>query len=83
MRHGVVLYPCDMGRLPYIKTSKAVLNLSKKQKSKTSGLDVWLKGIATWISKRMRMSEFKRIGLEADLKTAQMDITPEMFKANP
>lgn len=65
-----------------MKTSKAVLNLLKKQKAKSSGLDVWLRGIAVWLSKHIRMGEFKRIGLEADLKTAQMDITPEMFKAN-
>ena len=72
----------DYKHIPYMKTSKAVLNLSKKQKAKSSGLDVWLKGIATWLSKHIHMGEFKRIGLEADLKTAQMDITPEMFKAN-
>lgn len=79
---GLYFIIADCGRIPYLKTSKAVINLSKKQKDKSSGLDVWLKGVATVISKKMRISEFKRIQLEADLKTAQMDITPEMFKAN-
>ena len=79
---GLFFILADIKHLPYMKTSKAVLNLSKKQKAKSSGLDVWLRGIATWLSKHIRIGEFKRIQLEADLKTAQMDITPEMFKAN-
>ena len=79
---GLYFVLADIYRLPYLKTSKAIINLSKKQKEKSSGLDVWLKGIATWISKHLKLNEFKRIQLEADLKTAQMDITPEMFKAN-
>ena len=72
----------DIYALPYLKTSKAMNNLSKKQKNKTSTLDVWLKGLAVGLSKRLRLNEFKKDKLEADLKTAQMDISPEMFKAN-
>lgn len=79
---GLYFVLADIYRLPYLKSSKAVNNLSKKQKDKSSGLDVWLKGIATWLSKRMKLNEFKRAQLEADLVTAQMDISPEMFKAN-
>ena len=72
----------DVYALPYLKTSKAMNNLTKKQKNKTSTLDVWLKGLAVGLSKRLRLNEFKKVKLEADLKTAQMDISPEMFKAN-
>ena len=79
---GLYFVLADIYRLPYLKSSKAVNNLSKKQKDKSSGLDVWLKGIATWLSKHMKLNEFKRAQLEADLTTAQMDISPEMFKAN-
>jgi len=79
---GLYFVLADVYKLPYLKTSKAVLNLSKKQKDKSSGLDVWLKGLAVWLSKRLRLNEFKRVQLESDLKTAQMDISPEMFKAN-
>jgi len=72
----------DLFALPYLKTSKAVINLSKQQRDKTSGLDVWLKGLATALSKFIKINEFKKAQLEADLKTAQLAITPEMFKAN-
>ena len=79
---GLFFILADANAIPYYKTSKAVESLSKKQKNKKSGLDVWLSELAEWISKKIKMNEFKRSSLEADLKTAQMDITPEMFKAN-
>jgi len=79
---GLFFILADLYRVPYMKTSKAVNNLSKMQKDKSSGLDIWLKGIATWLSKRIHMNEFKRLQLEADMKTAQIDITPEMYMAN-
>lgn len=79
---GLYFVLADVYLIPYFKTSKAVGSLSKKQKDKKSGVDIWLSGIAEWLSKHLRLNEFKRAQLEADLKTAQMDITPEMFKAN-
>lgn len=72
----------DVYKIPYYKTSKAVESLSKRQKEKKSSLDIWLSGLAEWLSKHLKLNEFKRAQLEADLKTAQLDITPEMFKAN-
>lgn len=79
---GLFLVLADMKHIPYVKTSKAVENISKQKKDKASSLDIWLKGIATWLSKRLKLNEFKKAQLESDLKTAGMDITPEMYKAN-
>ena len=79
---GLFLVLMDLFKIPYSKTSQAVDNISKKQKNKASFLEVRLEGLAKWISKFIRINEFKRAQLEADLKTAQMDISPEMFKAN-
>ena len=79
---GLFLVLVDVYKIPYMKTSKAVKSLSSKQKVKTSGLDVWLGNLASWLSKRIKINEFKRVQLEADLQTAQIEITPEMFKAN-
>ena len=79
---GLYFVLADVYKIPYYKTSKAVESLSKRQKDKKSSLDIWLSGIAEWLAKHLRLNEFKRAQLEADLKTAQMDITPEMFKAN-
>ena len=79
---GLYFILADIYKLPLYKTQKAVENLSKKQRNKKSGLDIWLGNIAEWLSGHIRINEFKRAQLEADLKTAQMDITPEKYKAN-
>ena len=79
---GLFFILADVYAIPYYKTSKAVESLSKLQKEKTSGLDLWLGGIAGWLADRLPMDPIKRSQLEADLRTAQMDVTPEMFRAN-
>ena len=79
---GLFFILCDMNAIPYYKTSKAVDSLFKRQKEKSSGLDLWLSGIAKWVAKRITINEFKRAELTDDLRTAQIDMTPEMFKAN-
>ena len=79
---GLFFVLADVYAIPYYKTSKAVESLSKLQKEKTSGLDLWLGGIAGWLADRLPMDPFKRSQLETDLRTAQMDVTPEMFRAN-
>ena len=79
---GLFFILADVYAIPCYKTSKAVESLSKLQKEKTSGLDLWLGGIAGWLADRLPMDPFKRSQLEADLRTAQMDVTPEMFRAN-
>ena len=79
---GLFFILADVYAIPSYKTSKAVESLSTLQKEKTSGLDLWLGGIAGWLAVRLPMDPFKKSQLEADLRTAQMDVTPEMFRAN-
>lgn len=79
---GLFMILADCFRIPYMRTSKAVNNLAKQQKEKTSSLDVWLSSFASFIARKLKLNEFKRAQLESDLRTAQMDITPEMFMAN-
>ena len=79
---GLFFILADVYAIPYYKTSKAAESLSKLQKEKTSGLDLWLGGIAGWLADRLPMDPFKRSQLEADLRTAQMDVIPEMFRAS-
>ena len=72
----------DVLHIPYIRTSKAVNNLAKLQRERTSSLDIWLGNLAAFIAKYIPMNEFKKQELASDLRTAQMDMTPEMFTAN-
>lgn len=79
---GLFMILADCFRIPYMRTSKAVKNLAKQQKEKTSSIDVWLSSFASFIAKRLKLNEFKKARLEADLRTARMNISPEMFIAN-
>lgn len=79
---GLFMILADRFRIPYMRTSKAVNNLAKQQKEKTSSIDVWLSSFASFIARKLRLNEYKKGQLESDLRTAQLDITPEMFMAN-
>ena len=81
---GIALFfiLADVFRIPFFSTSKATGNLSKRQKKKTSTIEIWLHDLAMWISKRLRLNEYKRMQLATDLKSAGMNISPEMHVAN-
>ena len=79
---GMMFILLDVFEIPYLKTSKSVKTVSKKQREKTSSVDVWLGSIADSLAKIIKINEYKRIELENDLKTARIDITPEQYKAN-
>ena len=72
----------DVLKLPTVRTSRAVNNLSKRQTDKTSSLDVWLGNFASSLARHLPMNEYRREELAADLKTAQMEVTPEQYTAN-
>lgn len=72
----------DALKLPTVRTSRAVNNLSKRQTDKTSSLDVWLGNFASSLARHLPINEYRREELAADLKTAQMEVTPEQYTAN-
>lgn len=79
---GIMYILLDAFKIPYLKTSKSVKTLSKRQRDKTSSVDVLLGGVANSIAKVIKLNEYKRAELENDLQTARMNITPEQYKAN-
>ena len=79
---GIALILMDRFKVPKYSVSKATHNLGKRQNQKTNPLEIWLKEIANWVSGKIRLNEYKRMQLEADLKTADMNMTPEMYVAD-
>ena len=79
---GLALILMDRFKIPKYSVSKATHNLGKRQNQKTNPLEIWLKEIANWVSGKIRLNEYKRMQLEADLKTADMNTTPEMYVAD-
>ena len=79
---GLALILLDRFKVPSYAVSKATHNLGKRQNKKINPLEIWLKEIANWLSGKLRLNEYKRMQLDADLKTADMDMTPEMYVAD-
>ena len=50
---GFYFILADAMKIPYVRTSRAVNNLAKRQQEKTSVLDVWLGNIAAFLAKHM------------------------------
>ena len=78
---GMFMIFADYFRVPFFRTSKAINNVAKRQEKRTSTLDVWLDDLAMWISKHLRLNEFKRMQLEVDLRSAGVNVSPEMHIA--
>jgi hypothetical protein len=72
----------DLLKIPNIKTSKAINNLSKRQKKKTKSIELWIKGLSIWLSKYIRLNEYRKMKIASDLQIANINITPELHIAN-
>lgn len=79
---GIGCILADILQVPTMKASKAATNLGKKGDKKTSIIEIYLKEFAVKLSGKIRLNEYKKAQLEADLRTAGMDMTPELYVSN-
>ncbi len=79
---GVFMITADTFHIPYLRTSMAMDRLARRQKEKTSQMDIWLKGLAVWIAGKLRLNEYRKAQLASDLRSAGIPLTPEMHIAN-
>ena len=79
---GVGAILIDVLHIPSVKAQKAIRNLGKKGDKKVSAIEIYLGDFSAFISKHIRLNEYKRAQLEADLRTAGMEITPERYVAD-
>lgn len=79
---GIWLLALDIFKIPYIKTSKAVKNLLSKRRVKENAADIWLSGLSKRLAQHIRINEYKRISLLNDLRSADITLSPEQFRAN-
>ena len=75
---GLLLIMYDFFKVPFLKTSKSATNLSKRQRKKTGITRIFARDLAVWLSRFIKINEYKRLQLESDLQTADMDISPEL-----
>ena len=67
--------------IPSFAVAKATHALGKKRNKKTSKIEIWCRNLATVIEKKLRLSDYKKAQLKADLATADMNMTPEAYVA--
>ena len=79
---GLYMILADYFRVPYFATSKAHNNLAHRQEKKISSLDIWLGDLAVWLSRHIKLNEYKKIQLQTDLRSAGITLSPEMHIAN-
>lgn len=68
-------------KIPYLKTSKAVMNTAREDQKFSKNLEVLTLGIAAKLGKIIPMDKYKKTRLESTLKSAGIKMTPETFTA--
>ena len=78
---GMLLVASDILGIPYLKNTAAIENIYSAQTGKISLLEALLRKESAFLSKKIKLEKFKRMALEADLRCAGENITPEQFVA--
>ena len=62
----------DVFRIPKYPVSKAIKSLGKRKNKQISRLEIWLGDFSNLIASKLRLNEYKRLQLKADLESADM-----------
>ena len=76
---GLFLIACDLFRVPTYKTSRAMIGTERQNSKKQSRINSMLDDLAKWLAGKIRLRDFKKAQIQANLDTARMPITPELF----
>ncbi len=78
---GMFLLLANALKIPYLKTSKAVMNAGREDKKLSKTIEAVALGIASKMAQLIPMDKYKRTRLESTLKSAGIKMTPETFTA--
>lgn len=76
---GLFLIFCDLFKVPTYKTSRAMIGTEKQNSTRESKINSMLDDLANWIASKLRLRDFKKAQIQANLDTARMFITPELY----
>ena len=79
---GIGFVLADLWKVPSIKATRAAESVGKKGNKRTSVIEMYLGDFSVKLAGKLRLNEYKRAQLEADLKTAGMNKTPEQYTAD-
>ena len=78
---GLFMLLANALKIPYLKTSQAVMNTGRNDKKLAKSIEAILLGIAAKLGKIIPMDKYKKSLLESTLKSAGIKMTPETFTA--
>ncbi len=79
---GAFLMLEDVFRVPSYAASAAAGSLAGRNSGRRGRADVLLSDLSSWIASRLRIGEYRRGRLQADLRTAGINKSPEAFTAD-
>jgi len=78
---GLFFVMADALKIPYLKTSKAVMSVGRNDKKISKTIDAVLTDAAVRLGKLIPMDRYKRNRMEKTLNSAGIKMTPETFRA--
>lgn len=79
---GLYFIIADRLKIPYLKTSKAIMNLGRDDRKLTSVIEAVIMDISVKLSKFMPMDTYKENRLRTTLEAAGINMTPKCFQAH-
>ncbi len=76
---GVFLILSDYLKIPKLKTSRAILSISKREKKRIKNLEVFILDLSSKFSKYIKLDDYKKRKLTATLKSADIKLSPETY----
>lgn len=78
---GLFFIIADILKIPYISTSKAIIDTGKRDKKSVKSTETVMLELASKASKFVKLNEYKRSRLQSVLRAADINITPEAYIA--
>lgn len=78
---GLFFLTADLLRLPYLRTSKAMINTGRETKKAAKSLETYLLSLAVRLAPYLHMDEYKRGRLKNVLKASGLNLEPDVYQA--
>lgn len=79
---GIYCLSAQVLRIPTLSASRAFILSNKAERKKEKKLDAWLDDAAIRVSHYIRLDEYRLARMEAQMKAAGIEKTPQVFMAN-
>lgn len=79
---GLYFVLADRLKIPYLKSSKAVMNFGRNDEKLTKNIEAVIMDLSIKLSKILPMDQYKKNRLAGVLKSAGINMTPECYQAH-